>query len=241
MNDKLKILSAGQAGFIFETADSCKIGVDLYLSNCCERYFGFKRLMPYLFNPLELDLDLLIATHAHYDHFDPDAVPLILGNNKTEMVCAKDVKAEIERLGLEKYPISYLGEWETFENQFVKITAMPCDHGNETPHAIGILLVANGKKIYIAGDTCYREDYFASDEVKDIDVFIMPINGAFGNMNEAEGAKAASIVNAKLNIPCHYWNFAEHGGNPALFVKEIQEKYPDVKYLVMRPGEEIEL
>ena len=241
MNNKFKILSTGQAGFIFETSDCCKIGVDLYLSNCCERYFGFKRLMPYLCNPLELKLDVLVATHAHFDHFDPDSVPLILGNNKTEMVCAKDVKAEIERLGLEKYSITYLCDGEVFENQSVRITAMPCDHGSDTPYAIGILLEADGKRIYIAGDTCYREDYFLSEELKNIDVFIMPINGAFGNMNESEGAKAASVVKAKLNIPCHYWNFAEHGGNPALFVKEIQEKYPEVKYLVMRPGEEIEL
>lgn len=235
----IKVIFAGQAGFIIETPDGKRIGIDLYLSNCCERYFGFKRLMPYIFNPLELDLDLLVATHAHYDHFDPDSVPLIMSNNKTELVCALDVKTEVQRLGLEKSHISYLNEGNEFKNDFVKITAMPCDHGSETPYAIGLLIEVCGKRIYVAGDTCFKEDYFNNTLLHNIDLFIMPINGAFGNMNEAEGAKAASIIRAKLCIPCHFWNFAEHGGNPDLFAKEMKEKYPDVNYKIMQPGESI--
>lgn len=38
----------GQAGFLFKTSDGTLITVDPYFSNCCERYFGFKRLMPAL-------------------------------------------------------------------------------------------------------------------------------------------------------------------------------------------------
>ena len=66
---------------------------------------------------------------------------------------------------------------------------------------------------------------------------IMPINGAFGNMNEVEGAKAANLVKPKITIPCHFWNFAEHGGNPYIFAKEMKEKYVDLNYILMRVGE----
>lgn len=59
---KIKLTFAGQAGFIIESEKGYRIGVDLYLSDCCNRYFGFKRLMPYLYNPLELKLDLLTIT-----------------------------------------------------------------------------------------------------------------------------------------------------------------------------------
>ena len=76
--NNVKLTFAGQAGFMIESKKGYKIGVDLYLSDCCDRYFGFKRLMPYLYNPLQLNLDLLVATHAHYDHFDPDSVPNIM-------------------------------------------------------------------------------------------------------------------------------------------------------------------
>ena len=232
---------AGQAGFILKLENGYRIGIDLYLSDCCNRYFGLKRLMPYVFNPAELDLDLLIATHAHYDHFDPDSIPIIMANNKTELVCACDCKEEADRLNLDSSRISYLKVDGIFENTDVKITAIPCDHGDEAPEAIGLLIEADSKRIYIAGDTCFRQDTLTLPELFNPDVFIMPINGAFGNLNETEGAQAAGIIQAKLTIPCHFWNFAEHFGRPYLFVEEMDEKYPNLKYNLMRVGETIAL
>ena len=69
----------------------------------------------------------------------------------------------------------------------------------------------------------------------------MPINGAFGNLNEREGAVAAGIIKPKLTIPCHYWNFAEHGGNPRLFVDEMKRIDDSSPYELMRPGETIQI
>lgn len=235
----LRITFAGQAGFILESSSGYTVGIDLYLSNCCQRYFGFKRLMPYLYDPQELDLDLLIATHAHYDHFDPDSVPLVLSNGKTELVAACDVKAEAQRLGLDESRITYLKEGEVFRNEDICVKAVPCDHGPETPDAIGLLIEMDSKRIYIAGDTAYREDNFSDPQLAEPDVFIMPINGAFGNMDSVAGAKAAGVVRPKLCIPCHFWNFAEHGGDPAVFAKEMQEKHGDIAYVMMRPGESL--
>ena len=68
-----------------------------------------------------------------------------------------------------------------------------------------------------------------------------PINGAFGNLNEAQAAATAGIVRPALTSPCHYWNFAEHGGNPDLFAKAMQTEQSDLPYLLMRPGESITL
>lgn len=236
-----KLTFAGQAGFILQTENGYRVGIDLYLSDCCNRYFGLKRLMPYVFGPTELDLDLLIATHAHYDHFDPDSIPLIMNNSKTRLLCATDCKEETEKLNLDQRRIAYLTVGDVFQNDDVKITAMPCDHGDEAPEAIGLFIEADGKRIYIAGDTCYREDILKMQELSGADVFIMPINGAFGNLNETEGAKAAGMIQAKLTVPCHYWNFAEHFGRPHLFMEEMDAKYPRLKYCLMRVGETIEL
>lgn len=237
----LSLTFAGQAGFILQTQDDYRIGVDLYLSDCCSRYFGLKRLAPYIFNPAELNLDLLIATHAHYDHFDLDSIPSIMANSKTELLCAYDCKEDTERLNLDKNRITYIKTGDVFNNDRIAIKAMPCDHGDEAPEAIGLLIDVSGKRIYIAGDTCYREDFFENNELQGVDVFIMPINGAFGNLNEVEGAKAAGVIQAKLTIPCHFWTFAEHFGSPHLFVEEMVQKYPNLKHTLMRPGETIEV
>jgi len=238
-NTTVKLSFVGQAGFILETVNGYRIGIDLYLSDCCERYFGFKRLMPFCYSPTELNLDLLIATHAHYDHFDPDSVPIIMNYKKTVLLGAYDVKNEAERLNLDKSRISYLKEGESFKANDVGIKAVPCDHGSETPYAIGLLIAIDDKKIYITGDTAYREDYFSNPELTGVDVLILPINGAFGNLNEYEAVKAAEIIKPKLCIPCHYWNFAEHGGNPNVFAEEMKNKCPKINYMLMRFGEDI--
>lgn len=229
----------GQAGFIFRFSDGTEVGVDLYLSDCCYRYVGFKRLMPYLCSPRELSLDLLICTHAHYDHFDPDSVPILLSERKTKMLAAYDVKEEAERLNLEEKKITYIKVGDVVDICGIQVEAIPCDHGSETPHAVGLLIKGDDRRIVIAGDTSFHEEYFSSEKLKGADLFIFPINGAYGNLNEAEGARAVGLLEPKLAVPCHYWNFAEHGGNPALFEDELKKQGITSPHELMRPGETI--
>ncbi len=75
---RLGVFFMGQAGVILKAPDNTLLAVDLYLSDCCERYFGFKRLMPKLVGVDDLRLDYVCATHAHFDHFDPDSIPQLL-------------------------------------------------------------------------------------------------------------------------------------------------------------------
>ncbi len=224
---------AGQAGFILKTAENELIGIDLYLSDCCNRYFGFKRILPYLLEPHDLEFDYIISSHAHYDHFDVDAMPMLM-SEKTKLLAACDVEQECERLGI-KENAEYIKVGDKRKCGSVKVTAMPCDHGADTPDAIGLLIEAEGVKIYIAGDTCYREDYFKNSELKKVDLLIGPINGAFGNMDSKDLKNAAKEMSAKLTVPCHFWNFCEHYGNPGEFIELM--KADNVPYYVMRPGE----
>lgn len=238
-HSKIAATFMGQAGFIFTRGDGFSVGIDLYLSDCCYRYFGFKRLMPHIVHPDELELDLLIATHAHYDHFDPDSVPAIMANGKTKLICAHDVKGEIEKLNIDKHRTVYVKPGDIFETDGVQIKAVPCDHGDACPDAVGILLEIDGSRIYITGDTAYRSDYFKNKELYNTDLLILPINGAFGNMNETEAADAAALLSPKLTVPCHFWNFAEHGGNPAVFIEKMKSNAGKCDYMLMRQGETI--
>lgn len=228
----------GQAGFVFKTPDEVLVAVDPYLSDCCNRYFGFKRLMPYIMSADDVIFDELIITHAHYDHFDPDSVPAMMANGKTHLIGALDTKAECDRLGI-KGNITYIKDGDVVNSRGVKVEAVPCDHGSDTPDAIGLLITISNKTIYIMGDTAYRPDYLKNKKLSEVDLLILPINGAFGNLNEKQAAEVVSILKPKLAIPCHFWNFAEHGGNPAVFCKELKEIAPDVQYTMMRQGEGI--
>ncbi len=226
----------GQAGFLFKTSDGKLLAVDPYLSNCCDRYFGFKRLMPYLVGADELTFDLLVATHAHYDHFDPDSVPTLMANGHTEFIGAKDTEEECKRLHIHE-KTTFLSVGDSVTRGGIGLTAVPCDHGAETPYAIGLLIEIAGKRIYIMGDTAYRPDYLENERLHGVDLLILPINGAFGNLNETEAARVVSILRPSLSVPCHYWNFAEHGGSPMLFMNAMKETAPEAKYLLMRQGE----
>lgn len=232
----LGVFFLGQAGFLFKTPKGEKIAVDPYLSDCCNRHFGFKRLMPYLFEADELELDYLVATHAHFDHFDPDSVPALLANGKTQFVGAKDTAAECEKLGI-KDRLTFVSVGDQVRMGDMTLTAVRCDHGADTPHAVGLLLEAEGKRIYIMGDTAYRPDWLDDERLHGVDLLILPINGAFGNLNEEQAARAASVLCPKLTVPCHFWNFAEHFGSPIKFMESMKEFCPELAYCLMRQGE----
>lgn len=234
----LGVFFLGQAGFLFKTPKGKLIAIDPYLSNCCERYFGFKRLMPRILEPDELSLETLLVSHAHYDHFDPDSVPIILSDEETALIGAKDIKAECERLGLSKN-ITLLSCGDSAVRGELKVTGVPCDHGELAPDALGLLLEIGGQKIYYMGDTAYRPDYLENSALQEIDLLLLPINGKFGNLNEQEAAQVIKALNPKLAVPCHYWNFAEHGGNPGAFQEEMEKIAPNCPYLLMRQGEGI--
>ena len=226
----------GQAGFVIKTHEGELIAVDPYLSDCCERYFGFKRLMPHILGADELVFDYLVASHAHFDHFDPDSVPTLLGNGKTQFVGAKDTAAECERLGI-KDNLTFLSVGDTAQLGSVKLTAVRCDHGADTPHAIGLLFEVADKRIYMMGDTAYRPDWLSDESIRSVDLLILPINGAFGNLNAAEAAQVIKALEPKLAVPCHYWNFAQHFGSPYDFMCEMEASCPNASYLLMRQGE----
>lgn len=235
----LGVFFMGQAGFLLKSPSGCLLGVDLYLSNCCERYFGFKRLMPQLLLPGELVLDALVASHAHYDHFDVDSVPMLLSAPKTHLYTAADGVTECERLGIPREKYTVLHREKPIRAGDFTILPVDCDHGELAPDALGLYISCGEKAVYLAGDTCFREDLARRMSRLPITLAAAPINGAFGNMNSEEAARFFDIVRPKLCVPCHYWNFAQHMGDPNAFIEAMGRLPSPPAYLLMYPGEEI--
>ncbi len=233
---QIGIFFLGQAGFILKTSSGKLIAVDPYLSDCCERYFGFKRLMPHILGADEIVFDYVVASHAHFDHFDPDSVPVLLGNGRTEFVGAEDTKAECDRLGI-KDRLNFISVGDKVDMGGAVLTAVRCDHGPDTPHAVGLLFEVEGKKIYMMGDTAYRPEWLDDEAIQNVDLLILPINGAFGNLDAHQAAKTAAALTPKLAVPCHYWNFAEHFGSPYEFMTDMKALCPEIPYMLMRQGE----
>jgi len=239
---KTHLFFLGQAGFILKSKQGYTIGVDLYLSDCVARYDGFKRLMPFTIQPADIALDYLVATHAHYDHFDPDSIPELISNGKTRLFASTGCETEVQKLSLHNEKISYVTEGDSVDLGDIHLEFVFCDHGSSAPDAFGMVITIDGIMVYIAGDTCLRLDKI--EEIKRgraFDVTIAPINGAFGNLNELEAVALCKAVTPKLFIPCHYWCFAEQLGNPLTFTNEVCAQLPEQAYQLMRIGEGIVL
>lgn len=242
---KTHIFSVGQAGYIIKSASGELLGIDLYLSDCVERNnasigIGYKRLLPRLFDPSELPFDVIVTTHPHDDHFDPDTVPHLMSCKRTQLYGSVDCEALADRLMLKKHNMHFMKPGDHAVCGDFTIDFINCDHGTGAPDAFGVIIEVDGKKILETGDTCLRLDrvpeYTAFGK---LDVMIAPINGSYGNMNEEDCAVLAEAVKPELTIPCHYGMFAIQGGNPGLFYRLMKEK--QLPFYLMTYGEDFEL
>jgi L-ascorbate 6-phosphate lactonase len=109
------------------------------------------------------------------------------------------------------------GQTHTFRD--VRITALPARHvtsieGWEVPDAIGLLIEAEGVRIYHTGDTEYdlRLRALAFDKDHPIDAMLTVINGAGGNMNAHEAALLAWHIQPRIIIPMHHVLWKDFSG-----------------------------
>lgn len=235
------IFVAGQAGYILRNKEGGLLGIDLCLSDYVERYeghIGFKRLIPKLIDPYELELDVVIATHVHADHFDVDSMPTLMREGRTLLLASEGCADSVRQVlgGRSNFCLVCAGDEHTVSG-FV-VTFVTCDHGEAAPDAVGALVSFDGLRVLFVGDTCLRLDwvdrYIAEGP---IDVMVAPINGAFGNMSEIDCAKLAAAVQPSLTVPSHYGMFASHGGSPKMFMKAMAEHAPFCPYALLAYGE----
>lgn len=108
---KTHIFSIGQAGYVIKSKSGQLLGIDMYLSECVERVegnMGFKRLLPRILAPFDLEFDVVITTHPHKDHFDIDAVPELLSNEHTQLLASAGCRALIKELEMTEKNVTYV-------------------------------------------------------------------------------------------------------------------------------------
>lgn len=241
----VSIFHTGQAGFIIENETGQTVGIDLYLSDCVEKFegsMGYKRLIPKVISPDSLELDFLVATHPHLDHFDADTIPAIMNGSRTRLFASYGCRTLVEKGKIDEARVEYVKPGDTKECGSFKLHFVNCDHGSGAPDAVGVIVETPEKRIYEAGDTCLRLDRIREYlQFGRLDVLIAPINGAYGNMNEEECARFSEALSPRLTIPCHYGMFADHGGNPGRFLEAMRNRVPDNEVFLIAPGERIEI
>lgn len=239
------LFAAGQAGFIVKSASGQLLGIDLYLSDCVERFEGhpgFKRLQPAPLDPASAAFDVLVATHPHWDHFDVDALPEMMRHPHTQLFASVGCAELVQQGGIEKDRTRYVEPGDVcrcgdFELHFIR-----CDHGAGAPDAVGLLLKVDDLIILEIGDTSLHTEWAPEYcQLGNPDVLIAPINGKFGNLNAEECALLAATLAPHLTIPCHYGICASHGGDPGIFYEMMCQHYPQHPVHLMGMGEQLTL
>ena len=198
-------------GFVFKTSQGTQIYVDPYFSNCVAQIFGIERAVPPPVPVDEAEPDLVIATHWHEDHLDPEGLPQLARRSPTQFLCPPSCKSRLLGWLVPGERVSTLIEGETFTFRDVRITAVAARHlagipGWEVPDAIGLLIETEGLRIYHTGDTEYdlRLRALAYDKERPIDVMLAVINGTGGNMNAYEAALLAWHIRPRVLMPMHH-------------------------------------
>lgn len=144
--------------------------------------------------------DYILITHEHYDHLDKDAVAqlskettvIVTNANSAKLLGSGKVMKNGDELRLANDIMLYaVPAYNTTEGH---LQFHPKGRDN------GFILVLDGLRIYIAGDT---EDIPEMANISDIDVAFMPCNQPF-TMTPAQLRKAADMVRPRVLYPYHF-------------------------------------
>ena len=165
--------------------------------------------------------DVMIFTHNHLDHYDPETVPKFITEDSGILVLAPlSVWGEVRKLGGNNNYVQF-NRHTVWTEKGVKITAVKAEHSDPTP--IGIIIDDGKKKYYVTGDTLYNEEIFA-DIPDDIYAVFLPVNGLGNNMNMTDAKAFCERINPKLAVPMHCGMFDEFDLNDFEYENKVVPK-----------------
>lgn len=173
-------------------------------------------------NPADVKCDFVLLTHGHGDHVG-DAVEIAKANDAT-IIANYETATFCGRQGATVHPMHIGGAFE-FPFGRMKLTIAHHGSGYESGddmiymgNPAGILVFADGKTLYHAGDTGLFLDMQLIGERHPIDVALLPIGDNF-TMGPEDAAKAVEFLKPKIAVPMHYGTFDVIDVDPAKFAE----------------------
>jgi L-ascorbate metabolism protein UlaG (beta-lactamase superfamily) len=145
--------------------------------------------------------DLLLITHAHFDHFQPEEIAR-LSKPATVVVAPHDIASQ-----LSSGDVRAIRPGETIEAAGLSVSAVPAYNARperlemhpRDNNWVGYVLDLGGTRTYLAGDTDHIPEMA---EIK-TDLAFVPVGGTY-TMDAQEAAGAIKDINPKLAVPYHF-------------------------------------
>jgi L-ascorbate metabolism protein UlaG (beta-lactamase superfamily) len=247
---KTEVLWLGQAAFRITTPGGKVIVIDPWLKTNPKTPPAFKELTALG------KVDLILVTHAHFDHFNdaPDLAKL----NDAPVYTGAGLGNTIVTLGILPAKLApRFGKGGTvmpFGPDGVKITATHAEHsseliwknpatGKDETHYGGepvgyVIEMENGFKIYHTGDTGPFGDMALIGELYKPDLVLMSIGRYFGMGPEDAALMTNRYLKPRFAIPMHYGTFPVLSGKPEEYIKALGQS--STRVIVMQPGEKVD-
>ena len=161
-------------------------------------------------------IDLVLVSHAHYDHLHMKSLRNIANDQK--ILVPHGVGKLVRRRRFSE--VIEMAHWDAHEHEGLKVTFTPSFHwGARFLHDThrgygGFVLEYGGRTVFHCGDSAYFEGFQEIGErFPGMDMAILPIgayNTASGrdvHMNPEEAIKAFKELKAKHMVPMHYATF----------------------------------
>ncbi len=181
----------------------------------------------------------ILLTHAHADHYgDTEAIAERRG---ATVVSSFEVVTYLGKKTIKGHGMNVGGG---FDFPFGRVTFTPAWHSNSLPDGtyagmpMGIVLEAEEKRVYHAGDTGLFSDMKLIAR-RGIDLAFLPIGDNF-TMGPADALEAVKLLRPKKVVPVHYNTFPVIEQDADAFKRAVENE-TDAEVVVLKPGESLEL
>lgn len=199
------------------------------------------------------ELDLVLVSHAHFDHMHKPSLKVIEAHDG--VVVPRGSATLMKRLRFSA--VHEMDLWEERSIGGIRIVHTPCHHwgaryGADTFRDYGGFVVYSGNQnVFHCGDSAYFDGFQEIGKRLDIDVALMPIgayeapSGREVHMNPEQALQAFEDLGARLMVPMHYGTFPlgnEHPDEPIeRLLAAAEERGLGNRVYVPIPGVALEL